>query len=76
MNQLNFINELNNMKKAIKQRIKELYKSIALFCAENNYRYTDFGSKLKTMENKYNSLNEFLEPLNMEVIIKEKENEK
>lgn len=62
------------MKKLIKQQIKKLYGKVELFCEDQGYRYSDFGSKQKTMQNKFNTLNKFLNPLDMEVIIRIKEN--
>ncbi len=53
----------------IEQKIKELYKSKASFCAENGHKYKDFASKLRTFENRVNWLNEFIEPLGLEIQI-------
>ena len=57
------------MKDLIEQQIKELYENKASFCAENNYAYKDFASKLRTFETKFNWLNAFLKPLKLHVTI-------
>ena len=54
----------------IETKIKQLFETKELFCQKNNYGYKDFGSKLRTVEKRFNWLNEFLEPLKLEVEIK------
>lgn len=51
----------------IKQKIKELYGSKASFCSENGHKYKDFASKLRTLQNRIDWINEFLKPLNLEI---------
>jgi hypothetical protein len=53
----------------IEQKIKKLYGGKASFCAENGYKYKDFASKLRTVQNRINWLNDFLFPLNLEIHI-------
>lgn len=53
------------MRELINNQIKELYSSKASFCEENNYKYKDFASKLRTVETKVNWLNAFLKPLKL-----------
>jgi len=55
--------------KIINEKIKELYKTKTLFCSKFGYKYKDFASKLRTVETKINWLNEFLSPLNLEIKI-------
>jgi hypothetical protein len=61
---------MNNL---INDKIKELYGSKASFCALNGYKYKDFGSKLRTFDNRIKWLNQFLKPLNLEIIVRGKE---
>ena len=56
----------------INKKIYELYNSKAHFCEKNGYKYKDFASKLRTLQKKINWVNKFLEPLNLEIVIKEK----
>jgi hypothetical protein len=53
----------------IEQKIKELYGSKASFCDLHGHKYKDFASKLRTFENRVNWLNEFIEPLGLEIQI-------
>ena len=53
----------------IEQKIKELYKSKASFCERFGYKYKDFASKLRTVKSRIDWLNNFLEPLNLEIQI-------
>ena len=53
----------------IDKKIKELYGSKILFCEKFGYRYKDFASKLRTVNNRINWLNKFLAPLNLEIQI-------
>lgn len=57
----------------ITKQIKKLYGSKASFCSENGHKYKDFASKVRTVNNRINWLNKFLEPLNLEIKILEKE---
>lgn len=57
------------MKNEIEQKIKELYKTKQLFCSKLGYKYKDFASKLRTVENRINWLNKFLKPLDLKVEI-------
>ena len=56
----------------IEQKIKELYGSKAFFCELYGHKYKDFASKLRTFENRANWLNEFIEPLDLEIQIASK----
>ena len=60
---------MTDYKKEIKKEIKQKYGTIEKFCKEFGYRYTDFGSKLNTVQNKIEFLNDFLLPLNLEIKI-------
>lgn len=57
------------MKNIIEQKIKELYGDKASFCADTGLKYKDFASKLRTFWNKFNWLNDFLKPLDLEIQI-------
>lgn len=56
----------------INKKIKELYKSKTLFCSENGHKSKDFASKLSTLQNKVDWINEFLKPINLEIQITNK----
>jgi len=57
----------------IDKKIKELYNNDkALFSEKINVHPTNFSKKLKTIENQMAKVNAFLEPLNLELEIKEK----
>ena len=60
------------MIKLIERKIKELYGSKASFCDSHGHKYKDFASKLKTFENRVNWLNDFIEPLELEIQISPK----
>jgi len=53
------------MNDLINKQIKEFYKNKALFCENFGYRYKDFASKLRTVRNRIDWLNDFLFPLNL-----------
>ena len=53
----------------LEQKIKEFYGSKASFCDLHGHKYKDFASKLRTFENRVNWLNEFIEPLGLEIQI-------
>ena len=55
--------------KLIEKKIKELYGSKASFCEQNGHKYKDFASKLRTFKNRVNWINEFIEPLGLEIQI-------
>ena len=57
----------------INEKIKELYGSKASFCAENGHKYKDFASKLRTLQNRIDWLNNFLKPLNLEIQIADRQ---
>lgn len=59
--------------KKINNKIKELFKTKALFCLKFGYKYKDFASKLRTVENRIKWLNAFLKPLNLEIEIVSRE---
>ncbi len=64
-----------NYTEIVEREIKERYLTKEKFCEEMNYRYKDFGSKLRTLESKITWINEFLEPLKLSVKLKkQKEN--
>lgn len=54
----------------IERQIKELFKTKEVFCARMEFKYKDFGSKLRTVNNRISWLNEFLKPLELEVEVK------
>lgn len=53
----------------LEQKIKELYGSKASFCDLHGHKYKDFASKLRTFDNRVKWLNEFIEPLGLEIQI-------
>lgn len=59
------------MKDLISQKIKENYPSKADFSNEVGISPKDFSSKLKTVQNRIDWLNDFLEPLDLKVAIVE-----
>lgn len=58
----------NNMNK-INEKIKELYGSKLKFCIVNKYKYKNFASKLRTVQNYIDWLNKFLEALDLKIEI-------
>ncbi|MBE7649257.1 hypothetical protein [Tenacibaculum finnmarkense] len=62
--------------KIINEKIKELYNNDkALFSESIDVDPKNFSKKIRTIENKINSVNEFLKYLNLEIEIKEKTQE-
>ena len=57
----------------ITEKIKELYGSKASFCVENGHKYKDFASKLRTLQNRIDWINDFLKPLNLEIYIADRQ---
>ena len=57
----------------IEQKISEKYASKADFSNEVGISPKDLSSKLKTVQNRIDWLNEFLDPLDLKVIIVETE---
>lgn len=57
----------------ITKRIKELYGSKASFCESNGHKYKDFASKLRTLQNRIDWINDFLKPLNLEIQIADRQ---
>jgi len=57
----------------IEQKISENYKSKADFSNEVGISPKDLSSKLKTVQNRIDWLNVFLEPLDLKVVIVETE---
>lgn len=57
----------------INKKIKEFFKTKALFCKQFGYDYSNFASKLRTIENYINKVNSFLKPLNLKIEIVEGE---
>ncbi len=55
----------------INKKISEKYKSKADFSTEVGISPKDLSSKLKTVQNRIDWLNDFLEPLDLEVAIVE-----
>lgn len=53
----------------IETRIKQLFKTDAAFCYDQNYERTDFPSKKKTVKKKIEWLDNFLRPLNLKTKI-------
>lgn len=56
----------------IEQKIKELYGSKASFCEENNLAYDTHARLRKKFDNWIRLINEYLEPLKLEIVIREK----
>jgi len=57
----------------IKQKIKELFQSKSSFANSLNIKIGDLASKMKTVENRINWLNDFLKPLKLKIVIVELE---
>lgn len=57
----------------INKKISQKYKSKADFSNEVGISPKDLSSKLKTVRNRIDWLNDFLEPLDLEVVIAEKD---
>ena len=57
----------------ITKRIKELYGSKASFCESNGHKYKDFASKLRTLQNRIDWINDFLKPLDLEIQIADRQ---
>ena len=57
----------------INKKISQKYKSKADFSNEVGISPKDLSSKLKTVQNRIDWLNDFLEPLDLEVVIAEKD---
>ena len=55
--------------KKINRKIKELFKTQIAFCESVGHKTKDFKSKLITVKNKIDWLNEFLKPLNLKIKI-------
>ena len=56
----------------IEAQIKAQYGTKEAFCAKLGYDYKNFAKKLRTVQNQFNFLNEFMIPLNLEVQITDK----
>ena len=56
----------------IKEKIKELYDDKALFSEKIGVNPKDLASKLRTVQNRFDFLNEFLDHLDLELTIKAK----
>jgi hypothetical protein len=61
-----------DFKEQLSQKIKEKFGTKAEFCKENGHDYSSFNKKQQTVISKIRWLNEFLEPLDLEVTITEK----
>lgn len=57
----------------ITKRIKELYGSKASFCESNGHKYKDFASKLRTLQNRIDWINDFIKPLDLEIQIADRQ---
>lgn len=57
----------------LEQKIKELYGSKASFCESNGHKYKDFASKLRTLHNRIDWINEFIKPLNLKIQIADRQ---
>jgi hypothetical protein len=55
----------------INEKIKELYGSKSLFSEKLGINPKDYSSKFRTLENRIEFVNEFLEHLNLEIEINE-----
>lgn len=60
-----------DLKTLIKKQAQKLFGTERRFCLKHNYSSNDFNSKKTTMQNKFNDLKEFLEPLGLVVTINE-----
>lgn len=56
----------------ITKKIKELYRTQTEFCNSIGIDQRDFSKKMKSVNNKIEWLNSFLDPLGLEVEVKEK----
>lgn len=57
---------------AIEARIKAQYGTKESFCNKMAYDYKNFAKKLRTVQNQFNFLNEFMMPLGIEIQITDK----
>ena len=57
------------MVEIIERKIKEEFGNKAAFCESQEYKYKDFGSKLRTVNTKISWLNTFLKPLKLKIKI-------
>lgn len=58
--------------KIINEKIKELYKTKALFSEQLGIDAKDYASKFRTFKNCFEFVNNFLSHLNLEITIKHK----
>jgi RNA polymerase subunit RPABC4/transcription elongation factor Spt4 len=54
---------------AIETQIKAQFGTKEAFCSKMGYDYKNFSKKLRTVQNQFNFLNEFMIPLNLEIQI-------
>lgn len=57
------------MKKEIQHKVKLIYKSQHKFLAQSGLKSNNFFSKVRTMENKVSTVNAFLEPLELKMVM-------
>lgn len=62
------------MKNLLEQKIKTEFEKKENFSKHINVDKRDLSKKMRTAENKFNWLKEFLAPLNLEIIIQSKKN--
>ena len=58
--------------KEIENAIKEKYGTKGNFCQKNNFNFKALSSKINTLKNKINWVNNFLELIDLKIIIKQK----
>lgn len=61
---------------AIEARIKANYGTKEAFCNKMGYDNKNFSKKLRTVQNQFNFINEFMLPLGLEIQITEKNEKK
>jgi hypothetical protein len=55
------------LKKRIKQQIKDLYGSQHVFCEQTGMKYKDLSRKIKVFEGQIERINDFLELLQLDI---------
>jgi primosomal protein N' len=51
----------------IERRIKKQFGTKEAFCTDRGYDYKNFSKKLRTVQNQFNFLNQFMSPLGLEI---------
>jgi len=51
------------------KQIKDLFGKQEVFCEKQGYKFKDFASKKRSLQNKLDWINNFLQPLDLEIQI-------